>query len=90
MQAQAKDVKPVLPTGFPTAVKAPKAQTTKTGTKNSKKQDAKKKDEESRNAEDKNDKNKPQLTHELSMVWVSVYYYKNNSIHSMYGPKGNS
>ena len=26
MQAQAKDVKPVLPTGFPTSVKAPKAQ----------------------------------------------------------------
>ncbi|XP_074633099.1 transcription initiation factor TFIID subunit 6-like [Acropora palmata] len=74
MQAQAKDVKPVLPTGFPTSVKAPKAQTTKTSTKNSKKQDAKKKEEESGSAEDKNDKNKPQLTHELSME--QQLYYK--------------
>lgn len=61
-------MKPVLPTGFPTAVKAPKAQTTKTGTKNPKKQDSKKKEEENGNGEEKNDKNKPQLTHELSMV----------------------
>ena len=73
MQAQAKDSKPVLPTGIPTGTKAPKAQTAKTGVKNKKKQELmKKKDEETSNTNDKTDKTKAQVTHELSMVRASL------------------
>lgn len=75
MQAQAKDSKPVLPTGIPTGTKAPKAQTAKTGVKNKKKQELmKKKDEETSNTNDKTDKTKAQVTHELSME--QQLYYK--------------
>lgn len=71
IQAQAKDIKPVLSTGIPTGSKALKPQPTKSSGKNTKKQDAGKKNTQdggTGNAEDKNENTKPQVTHELSMV----------------------
>lgn len=77
IQAQAKDIKPVLSTGIPTGSKALKPQATKSSGKNTKKQDAGKKntrDGGTGNAEDKNENTKPQVTHELSME--QQLYYK--------------
>ena len=71
IQLQAKDSKPVLPTGIPTGLKASKPQTVKTSGKSTKKQDGVKKNIGSSTTGgtgDKNDKTKPQVTHELSMV----------------------
>ena len=71
IQVQAKDSKPVLPTGLPIGPKASKPQTMKSTSKATKKQDAGKKNNEGRttgDSRDKNDKTKPQVTHELSMV----------------------